>query len=158
MPTAASYCLTRVRDGEIRPGQKIRLMHTGVEYTVEEVGLLQRFPSGSPPIGSRPGQVGYVIAGIKAIREIDVGDTVTDAASPASRAAARLQGGPKPVVFSSIYPVSTDDYQELQKALDKLSLNDAALTYEKDSSAALGFGFPLRLSRVSSIWKSCRSV
>ena len=130
--------LCRVRDGEIRPGQTIRLMHTGADYQVEEVGHLQlrRVKTERLQVGS----VGYVIAGIKAIREIAIGDTVTDASNPAAEPLPGYKEA-RPVVFSSIYPLSTDDYEELAKALDKLALNDAALTFEKDSSAALGFGF-----------------
>jgi GTP-binding protein LepA len=130
--------LVRVRQGTLRTGQTLRLMHTGKEYEVEEVGLLRLKKEKRDKLVA--GTVGYAIAGIKAVRDIAIGDTITDAARPA--------GGPlpgykeaKPVVFSSIYPVSTDEYEELTKALDKLALNDAALTYEKDSSTALGFGF-----------------
>ena len=130
--------LCRVRDGEIRPGQRIRLMHTGSEHQVEEVGFLQLKRVKADRLET--GMVGYVIAGIKAIRDISIGDTITDAEVPADEPLPGYKEA-RPVVFSSIYPVSTDDYQELAKALDKLALNDAALTYEKDSSAALGFGF-----------------
>jgi GTP-binding protein LepA len=128
----------RMKDGAIREGQKLRLMHTGKEHLVEEVGLvrLKRVPKDQ----LEAGEVGYVIAGIKTIKDIAIGDTITDAGNPA---AAPLPGykEAKPVVFSSIYPLSTDDYEDLAAALDKLALNDAALTYEKDSSSALGFGF-----------------
>jgi GTP-binding protein LepA len=113
-------------------------MHTGADYEVEEVGLLQLRHVPSEELAA--GGVGYVIAGIKTIRDIEIGDTLTEAARPAG---APLPGykPAKPVVFSSLYPMATDDYQDLGKALDKLALNDAALTYQKDSSAALGFGF-----------------
>jgi GTP-binding protein LepA len=130
------YC--RMKDGVVRAGQKLRLMHTAKEHLVEEVGLLRlkRVPKDELVAG----EVGYVIAGIKTIKDIAIGDTVTDPARPAP---APLPGykEAKPVVFSSIYPLSTDDYEDLAAALDKLALNDAALTYEKDSSSALGFGF-----------------
>ncbi len=137
-PYRGVVLLCRVRDGVIRRGQTIRMMHTGADYEVEEVGLLQLKRVEVERLSA--GSVGYVIAGIKTIRDIAIGDTVTDAERPAD---APLPGYTKarPVVFSSIYPVSTDDYEDLGKALDKLALNDAALTYEKDSSAALGFGF-----------------
>ena len=137
-PYRGVVLLCRVRDGEIRPGQTIHLMHTDTEHEVEEVGLLRLKRVVTDRLET--GSVGYVIAGIKAIRDIAIGDTVTDADDPAAEP---LPGYKKarPVVFSSIYPLSTDDYEELAKALDKLALNDAALTYEKDSSAALGFGF-----------------
>jgi GTP-binding protein LepA len=130
--------LVRVMEGTLRPGQRILLMHTDKEYTVEEVGLLQI--KMVPTERLEAGMVGYVISGVKAVSDINVGDTITDADAPA---AAPLPGykDAKPVVFSSIYPMSTDEYQDLTKAIEKLKLNDASLIYEKDSSAALGFGF-----------------
>ena len=130
--------LCRVQEGRLRKGQRIRLMHTGTEYSVEEVGTLQ--------IGRRvageldAGDVGYVIAGVKNIADISVGDTITDASHPAEEAVPGYREA-KPVVFASMYPVSTADYEDLMKALEKLKLNDAALTFQKDSSSALGFGF-----------------
>ncbi|HSL18009.1 MAG TPA: translation elongation factor 4 [Methylomirabilota bacterium] len=130
--------LCRVMQGTLREGQRVRLMHTGVAHDVEEVGYLQLKQVKVPELEA--GAVGYVIAGIKSVSDINVGDTITDAARPA---AGPLPGykEAKPVVFSSIYPMSTEEYPDLVKALEKLKLNDAALTYEKDSSAALGFGF-----------------
>ncbi len=128
----------RVVDGVIRPGQTIRLMHNGAEYEVEEVGFLRFERVKEKELAS--GSVGYVIAGIKAIGDINIGDTITDAANPATEPLAGYVEA-KPVVFSSIYPVSNDDYEDLARALDKLKLNDAALTFQKDSSSALGFGF-----------------
>ncbi len=130
--------LVRVREGTLRAGQRIELMHTGKEYEVEEVGLLQLKHVVVPELAA--GAVGYAIAGIKTVRDIAIGDTLTGADRPAT---APLPGykEAKPVVFASIYPMSADDYEDLGKALDKLALNDAALTYEKDSSTALGFGF-----------------
>ena len=128
----------RVVDGSISPGQTIRLMHNGAQYEVEEVGLLQLQRVEQPQLGS--GSVGYVIAGIRAIGDIDIGDTITDATNPATEPFAGYVEA-KPVVFSSIFPVSNDDYEDLARALDKLKLNDAALTFQKDSSSALGFGF-----------------
>jgi GTP-binding protein LepA len=130
--------ICRVKEGAIRPGQKILLMHTEKEYQVEEVGLLQLKRVKKEELEA--GAVGYVIAGVKAVSEINVGDTVTEA----DRLAAEPLPGykeAKPVVFSSIYPIASDDYEDLAKALDKLKLNDAALTFQKDSSSALGFGF-----------------
>ena len=130
--------LCRVQEGRLRKGQRIRLMHTGTEYSVEEVGTLQ--------IGRRvageldAGDVGYLIAGVKNIADISVGDTITDASQPAEEAVPGYREA-KPVVFASMYPVSTADYEDLMKALEKLKLNDAALTFQKDSSSALGFGF-----------------
>ena len=130
--------LVRVMEGTIRPRQRVRLMHTGKEYEVEDVGLLQLKRVKKDELSA--GMVGYVIAGVKAVSEIAIGDTITASEEPAD---APLPGykEAKPVVFSSVYPMSTDEYQDLTKALEKLKLNDAALTYEKDSSAALGFGF-----------------
>ncbi len=130
--------LVRVVDGTIRRGGRVRLMHSRRDYAVEEVGLLKlrREPVSELPSGS----VGYVICGIRTIRDIAIGDTVTGADREAS---APLPGyrDARPVVFSSMYPISTDDYGELEAALDRLSLNDAALTFERQSSTALGFGF-----------------
>ena len=128
----------RVVDGLISPGQTIRLMHNGAEYEVEEVGLLQLQRVQLKQLGS--GSVGYVIAGIRAIDDIDIGDTITDATNPTTEPFAGYVEA-KPVVFSSVFPVSNDDYEDLARALDKLKLNDAALTFQKDSSSALGFGF-----------------
>ncbi len=137
-PYRGAVLLVRVMQGTIRRGQRILLMHTDIEHDVEEVGLLglRRVPTESLEAGG----VGYVISGVKAVSDINVGDTITDAAEPAP---APLPGykDAKPVVFSSVYPISTDDYEDLVKALEKLKLNDASLIYEKDSSAALGFGF-----------------
>jgi GTP-binding protein LepA len=130
--------LCRVKEGTLRPGQRMLLMHSAKQYEVEEVGLLRLKRVRTEQLAA--GDVGYVIAGIKAVSDIAIGDTVTDAARPA---AAPLPGykEAKPVVFSSIYPIATDDYEDLAKGLEKLKLNDAALTYQKDSSTALGFGF-----------------
>jgi len=130
--------LVRVKEGTLRAGETIRLMHTAKYYHVEEGGFLRLKRVKSEDLAA--GDVGYVIAGIKAVRDITIGDTITHAARPA---AAPLPGykDAKPVVFSSIYPIATDEYEDLAKALDKLQLNDAALTFQKDSSNALGFGF-----------------
>ncbi len=130
--------LCRVKQGTLREGQRMLLMHSAKEYQIEEVGLLRLKRVRTAELAA--GDVGYVIAGIKAVSEITIGDTMTDAAQPAP---APLPGykEAKPVVFSSIYPIATDEYEDLAKALDKLKLNDAALTFQKDSSTALGFGF-----------------
>jgi GTP-binding protein LepA len=130
--------IIRVKDGTIRRGQKIRLMYTAKEYQVEEVGLLQLKRVEADELEA--GSVGYVIAGVKAVSEINVGDTITEVDNPASEPLPGYKEA-KPVVFSSIYPISSDDYEDLAKALDKLKLNDAALTFQKDASTALGFGF-----------------
>jgi GTP-binding protein LepA len=130
--------LCKVQEGTMRPGQKVLLMHTDKEYNVEELGLLQLKRNKAEALEA--GTVGYVIAGVKAVSEINVGDTVTDAAHPAAEPLPGYKEA-KPVVFSSIYPIASDDYEDLTKALEKLKLNDAALTFQKDSSTALGFGF-----------------
>jgi GTP-binding protein LepA len=128
----------RVREGVIRPGMRMRLMHADREHEIEEVGLLGLERVAVPELTA--GSVGYVIAGIKAVQDIEIGDTLTDAERPAAEPLPGYKEA-KPVVFSSIYPMSTDEYPDLAKALDKLVLNDAALTFDKDSSAALGHGF-----------------
>lgn len=125
-------------EGTLKEGDSIRLFNTGGVYTVEEVGYFRIQLARTKILG--PGEVGYIVAGIKNISDVRVGDTVTNDLNPCS---ASLPGfrAVKPVVFSSLYPIDSNDYEELAKALDKLKLNDAALIYEKDSSVALGFGF-----------------
>ena len=113
-------------------------MAGGVDYKVEEVGEFRLSLKRTGRLDA--GDVGWFIAGIKTIRDIRVGDTVTDASRPSEKPLSGFREV-KPVVFSSIYPVDTDQYEELHTALDKLKLNDASLVWEKDSSAALGFGF-----------------
>jgi GTP-binding protein LepA len=137
-PYRGVILLVRVREGTLRSGQRVRFMHAGTEHEVEELGLNRLGRVKGKELSA--GTVGYVIAGIKTIREVSVGDTITDAKHPA---AAPIPGykPAKPVVFSSLYPMGTDEYESLTKALEKLALNDAALVYEKDSSAALGFGY-----------------
>jgi GTP-binding protein LepA len=137
-PYRGVVLLCRIKEGTLRPGDTIRLMHTAKDYQVEEVGFLRLKRVKGEELAA--GDVGYVIAGIKTVRDITIGDTMTHAGRPAS---APLPGykEAKPVVFSSIYPIATDDYEDLAKALDKLQLNDAALTFQKDASNALGFGF-----------------
>ena len=137
-PYRGVVLLIRIMDGALSAGDRIALMHSGKEYHVEEVGLMQLRRRACDVLAE--GSVGYVIAGIKAVREITIGDTLTSAERPAD---APLPGyrEAKPVVFSSIYPMATDEYEDLTRALEKLAINDAAQTYEKDSSAALGYGF-----------------
>jgi GTP-binding protein LepA len=137
-PYRGAVLLVRVMEGTLRPGQSILLMHTDKKYNVEEVGLLKIKKVATEELAA--GMVGFVIAGVKAVSDIAIGDTITDAADPAADPLPGYKEA-KPVVFSSVYPMSTDEYQDLTKALEKLKLNDAALTYEKDSSVALGFGF-----------------
>lgn len=128
----------RVMDGTVKPGDPIHFMHSGWDYTVEEVGINRlKF---CPKEQLSAGDVGYIIAGIKSVRDIEIGDTITHLERPATEPVPGYQKA-KQVVFSSIYPINSDEFGELTKALDKLAINDASLTYEKDSSAALGFGF-----------------
>ena len=128
----------RVFDGSIKPGDTIEMWSNGAQYEVEETGKFKITLERVPELAA--GDVGYIIAGIKTIRDVRVGDTVT---RPDKRCDGPLPGfrEVKPVVFSSIYPVDSNDYQELIRAMDKLKLNDASLVFEKDNSAALGFGF-----------------
>ncbi len=128
----------RVFDGRVQPGDLIRLMSSGANYKVEEVGLFGL--TREPRRELTAGQVGYLIAGIKTVSDVRIGDTITLEHNPAP---APLPGFTevKPVVFASIYPVSADDYGALADALEKYKLNDASLVYQKDSSAALGQGF-----------------
>lgn len=128
----------RVMQGTLKTRETIKFMHAGREYRVEELGFNQL--KLVPRDQLTAGEVGYIVAGVKSVREIEIGDTITLEESPADEPIPGYQEA-KQVVFSSIYPMSTDQYKDLTKALDKLAINDAALTYEKDSSAALGFGF-----------------
>ena len=130
--------LVRLFDGKLKVPTRVRLMHSDAEHKVEEVGnqTLKRVPV--PELSA--GEVGYVLAGMKSLAGLAIGDTLTEADRPAAEPVPGYREA-KPVVFSSLYPMSTDDYEELTKALEKLKLNDASLIYEKDSSAALGFGF-----------------
>jgi GTP-binding protein LepA len=128
----------RLFDGSVKKGQKIRFMSNGAEYEVESVGLFKVVLAECSSL--QAGGVGYIIAGIKTVGDVRVGDTVTDAERPCAKALPGFREV-KPVVFSSIYPLDSNDYEELKSSLEKLKLNDASLVYEKDSSAALGFGF-----------------
>ena len=128
----------RIMEGSLKPKQTIHFMHSGRDYTVDELGYNQFKLVPRDELSA--GEVGYVVAGVKSVRDIEIGDTITLVDRPATEPIPGYQEA-KQVVFSSVYPMSTDQYPELTKALDKLAINDAALTYEKDSSAALGFGF-----------------
>ena len=114
------------------------MMSTGATHDTLEVGVIS--PEPIPADGLGAGEVGYLITGVKNVRQARVGDTVTSAARPAAQALAGY-GHPRPMVFSGLYPLDGDDYPELRDALDKLQLNDAALVYEPETSLALGFGF-----------------
>ena len=128
----------RVLDGTIKAKDGIHFMHGGRDYNVDEIGYNQLKLVPRKQLSA--GEVGYLVAGVKSVQDIEIGDTITSLENPASDPIPGYQKA-RQVVFSSIYPMSTDQYTDLAKALDKLAINDAALTYEKDSSAALGFGF-----------------
>ena len=129
---------TRIMQGTLKPRDAILFMHAGREFKVDEVGYNQL--QLNPREHLSAGEVGYVVAGVKSVQDIEIGDTITLVEQPAAEPIPGYQEA-RQVVFSSIYPMDTGDYVELTKALDKLAINDAALTFEKDSSAALGFGF-----------------
>jgi GTP-binding protein LepA len=128
----------RVVDGNLNPREKIVMMSTRATHELLEIGVIS--PEPVPSKGLGVGEVGYLITGVKDVRQSRVGDTVTNASKPA---ATDLGGyrDPKPMVFSGLYPIDGSDYPALREALDKLKLNDAALVYEPETSAALGFGF-----------------
>ena len=130
--------LFRVINGEIKKGQEIKFMATGKTYFADEVGTLRlkQYPRES----IKSGDVGYLITGIKEAKEVKVGDTITDAKNPTQNMIDGFEDV-KPMVFAGIYPVDTDDYEELRYSMEKLQLNDASLVYTPESSAALGFGF-----------------
>lgn len=127
----------KVLNGEIKKGEKVKFINTDKEYFADEVGTLKLKQVPKPVI--KTGDVGYIISGIKIAKEVKVGDTITTVANPAEA----IQGfeDVKPMVFAGIYPVDTDEFEELRDAMEKLQLNDASLTFEPESSAALGFGF-----------------
>ena len=128
----------RVVDGKITPRQRIKMMSTGATHELLEVGIIS--PEPKPSKGLGVGEVGYLITGVKDVRQSRVGDTVTSEKRGATEALAGYRD-PKPMVYSGLYPVDGSDYADLREALDKLRLNDAALSYEPETSAALGFGF-----------------
>ncbi|MFD4431582.1 translation elongation factor 4 [Nocardia sp. NPDC058497] len=128
----------RVVDGKLTPRQKIKMMSTGAQHELLEIGIVS--PEPKPTQGLGVGEVGYLITGVKDVRQSKVGDTVTTARDGATSALAGYQE-PRPMVYSGLYPVDGSDYPDLRDALDKLQLNDAALTYVPETSVALGFGF-----------------
>ena len=128
----------RVINGEISKGQKVQFMATGKSYFVDEIGTLKLGQEPKEIIST--GDVGYLITGIKEAKEVKVGDTITGADSPTENAIAGFEEV-KPMVFAGIYPVDTEDYEELRASMEKLQLNDASLVFMPESSAALGFGF-----------------
>jgi GTP-binding protein LepA len=128
----------RVVDGKLNPREKIKMMSTGATHELLEVGIVSPEPKATTGLGV--GEVGYLITGVKDVRQSKVGDTVTTARNGATEALTGYRE-PKPMVYSGLYPVDGSDYPNLREALDKLQLNDAALTYEPETSVALGFGF-----------------
>ncbi|SDR73402.1 GTP-binding protein LepA [Formosa sp. Hel1_31_208] len=128
----------RVFNGEIKKGQKIKFVATDKEYFADEVGTLKL--SQVPKKSVKAGDVGYLITGIKTAKEVKVGDTITDFANPTTNIVEGFEDV-KPMVFAGIYPVDTEDYEELRNSMEKLQLNDASLVFQPESSAALGFGF-----------------
>ncbi|WP_281541744.1 translation elongation factor 4 [Maribacter aestuarii] len=128
----------RVVNGSIKKGQKIKFVATDKSYFADEVGTLKL--TQHPKQEVRTGDVGYLITGIKDAREVKVGDTITDSANPTKNPIAGFEDV-KPMVFAGIYPVDTEDFEELRSSMEKLQLNDASLVFTPESSAALGFGF-----------------
>ena len=128
----------RVFDGEIKKGQKIKFVATDKEYFADEVGTLKLTQVAKKSV--KAGDVGYLITGIKTAKEVKVGDTITDFAKPTTNIVEGFEDV-KPMVFAGIYPVDTEDYEELRASMEKLQLNDASLVFQPESSAALGFGF-----------------
>ncbi len=128
----------RIMNGTIRKGDKVKFFNAGSEYDADEIGVLKL--KMSPRDELKAGDVGYIISGIKSSVDVKVGDTITHVDRPCSEAIAGFEDV-KPMVFAGIYPVESDDYEDLRSSLEKLQLNDASLTYEPESSLALGFGF-----------------
>jgi len=128
----------KVQNGEIKKGDRVKFIATGKEYFADEVGTLKLTQTPKNKIST--GDVGYIVSGIKEAREVKVGDTITNVLRPSTVA---IQGFEevKPMVFAGIYPVDTEDYEELRESMHRLQLNDASLVFEPESSAALGFGF-----------------
>lgn len=128
----------KITNGVIRSGDKVKFINTGKEYVADEVGVLKM--QMVPKKELRTGDVGYIISGIKASREVKVGDTITHVARPAIKAISGFEEV-KPMVFAGVYPIEAEDYENLRTSLEKLQLNDASLTFQPESSLALGFGF-----------------
>ena len=128
----------RVVDGKLLPREKIKMMSTGATHELLDIGVISPEPKSSKGLGV--GEVGYLITGVKDVRQSRVGDTITDSNKPANKALSGFRD-PKPMVFAGLFPIDGSDYPLLRDALDKLQLNDAALVYEPESSVALGFGY-----------------
>jgi GTP-binding protein LepA len=128
----------KVVNGEIRKGDKVKFVNTGCEYEADEIGVLKL--AMIPRDILKTGDVGYIISGIKTSKEVKVGDTITHVGRPCGKAISGFEEV-KPMVFAGVYPIDTDDYEDLRTAIEKLQLNDASLTFQPESSVALGFGF-----------------
>lgn len=128
----------KVKNGTIKKGEKVRFMATGHDYFADEIGVLKLKQEAKQEISA--GNVGYIISGIKVAKEVKVGDTITSVERRADKAISGFEDV-KPMVFAGIYPVDTEEFEELRASLEKLQLNDASLTFEPESSVALGFGF-----------------
>ncbi len=130
----------RVRNGVIKKGDRIKFYNTGREYNADEIGILKIKPTLFAKNEVKAGDVGYIISGIKQANEVKVGDTITLVENPCEESIKGFEDV-KPMVFAGIYPVDTEDYEELRYSMEKLQLNDSSLVFEPESSAALGFGF-----------------
>ncbi|MBR3522331.1 MAG: translation elongation factor 4 [Prevotella sp.] len=128
----------KIENGSIRKGDKVKFFNTGMEYVADEVGVLKMDMVPRTELGT--GEVGYIISGIKDAKEVKVGDTITHVANPCAEAISGFQEV-KPMVFAGVYPIDPTDYENLRASLEKLQLNDASLTFQPESSVALGFGF-----------------
>ncbi|MBR5689856.1 MAG: translation elongation factor 4 [Prevotella sp.] len=128
----------KIENGVIRKGDKVKFFNTGMEYDADEVGVLKM--EMKPRQELRTGEVGYIISGIKDAKEVQVGDTITHVGKPCAKAIEGFQEV-KPMVFAGVYPIDPTDYENLRASLEKLQLNDASLTFQPESSVALGFGF-----------------
>ena len=128
----------RIYNGSIKKGERVKFYNTGMEYNADEIGVLRLKPEARDVV--KTGDVGYIISGIKEAKEVKVGDTLTTVANPCAESIHGFEEV-KPMVFAGIYPVDTEDFEELRYSMEKLQLNDASLTWEPESSLALGFGF-----------------
>lgn len=128
----------KIVNGCMRPGEKVRFISTGKEYQAEEIGVLKMDMIARKEL--RTGDVGYIVSGIKTATEVKVGDTITAVARPCEKAISGFEEV-KPMVFAGVYPIAPEDYENLRASLEKLQLNDASLTFQHESSVALGFGF-----------------
>ena len=137
-PFRGIEAIYKVVNGSIKKGQRVKFMSTGKQYDADEIGvnLIKQFPTKE----IKTGDVGYIISGIKEAKEVKVGDTITSVERPADSGIEGFEEV-KPMVLAGIYPVETEEFEELRSSLEKLQLNDASLTYEAETSAALGFGF-----------------